>query len=96
MRRTALFLGGLVLAAGSSLALSGPALATDSTAQRDAGATAVVRTADWPYPGPYAHYYPGHGYVGYSSHYWLGLGFNFHVGGGGHYYPGYGYGYWYW
>ena len=108
MRRTALFLGGLFLATGASLALAGPAQAHDGNCKKDHGYAAAAASIDSGVRGDRIghedhpdviivnndRYYPGRYYGGYNSSYWLGLGFNFQVGGGGSYYPGYGYGGW--
>ncbi|WP_433825346.1 hypothetical protein ACQP2E_24865 [Actinoplanes sp. CA-015351] len=112
MRRTALFLGGLFLATGASLALAGPAQAHDGNCKKDRGnaasvlstngdrgyAAAAASLRDGDHPDVIIidndRYYPGRYYGGYNSSYWLGLGFDFHVGGGSSYYPGYGYGGW--
>ena len=51
MRRTALFLGGFLLASGASLALAGPAQAADSYCKKSCGSSsgyAVVHSAPRP------------------------------------------------
>jgi hypothetical protein len=101
MRRTALFLGGVLLATGASLALAGPAQASEVGNHNDRGgyanSVADLRNGDHPdvvIINNGERYYPGRYYGGYNSNYWLGLGFNFHGGIGNTYYPGYGYGSW--
>ncbi|BBH71231.1 hypothetical protein ACTI_79160 [Actinoplanes sp. OR16] len=101
MRRTALFLGGVLLATGASLALAGPAQASDVKCNKDHGgyAASVADIDSGDHPDVVIinnddRYYPGRYYGGYNSSYWLGLGFNFYGGVGGSYYPGYGYGSW--
>ncbi|WP_229076420.1 hypothetical protein [Actinoplanes sp. DH11] len=107
MRRTALFLGGLFLATGASLALAGPAQATEGIDTKDRGGysnsvASVGKDDDRDIlivnndRGGYDNYHRGHHYGGYNAGYYLGLGFNFQLGVGGSYYPGYGYGYWGW
>ncbi|MEU4692764.1 hypothetical protein [Actinoplanes sp. NPDC023714] len=102
MRRTALFLGGVLLSTGVSLALAGPALASDVKSNKDHGgyAASVANHDSGDHPDVIVinngndRYYPGRYYGGYNSSYWLGLGFSFYGGVGGSYYPGYGYGSW--
>ncbi|MBB2944035.1 hypothetical protein FB565_003764 [Actinoplanes lutulentus] len=124
MRRTALFLGGLFLATGASLALAGPAQAHDGNCKKDHGNAASISShgdrgsaasigtkGDRGYAAAASlgddddtnvivindrQFYRGHYYGGYDSAYWLGLGFDFHLGGGSTYYPGYGRGGWGW
>ena len=64
MRRTALFLGGLFLATGASLALAGPAQASDSKCWHDHyGQVTYVHTHE-----------VGYGYNDYGYNRWNGGG----------------------
>ena len=64
MRRSALFLGGLFLATGASLALAGPAQASDSKCWHDHGGYGQVT---YVHTHEVGYGYHDHGYNGYNG-----------------------------
>ncbi|WP_430784354.1 hypothetical protein [Actinoplanes sp. G11-F43] len=81
MRRTALYLGGLFLATGATLAMAVPAQAADGKCRRNIVPAAVVAGYDYGYAGYGVDYVPvGYGYGGgYGGGYYGGD--NFYHGG---------------